>query len=171
MKFFHCTVQYEVWICLFRMEKLNDHIYKALLDRPTSDKFQWLSLTFCNFSTKGQIRYAGKIKKPWYYFLNYWTARFSLVKHLLWENATIILQLTRTQGGRFASCENIVPQSQTSSQPPPPCKRLLFNVKASLMIRSSFGIEKAWSLCFMTMIISRKCMFITAVCFLFFFSI
>ena len=32
---------YEVWICLFRMEKLNDHIYKALLDRLTSDKFQW----------------------------------------------------------------------------------------------------------------------------------
>ena len=81
-------------------------------------------------------------------------------------NYTTIDQNAR--GDRFASCENIVPQSQTSSQPPPPCERLLFNVKASLMIRSSFGIEKARSLCFMTMIISRKYMLITAVFVLFF---
>ena len=76
----------------------------------------------------------------------------------------------RTQGDRFASCENIVPRSQTSFPPPPLplCERLPFNVKASLMIRSSFGIEKAWLLCFVTISISRKCMFITAVCFLFF---
>ena len=44
---------------------------------------------------------------------------FLLLKYLLWEKYCNY-PLTTTLGDRFASCENIVSRSQTSSLPPPP---------------------------------------------------
>ena len=41
-----------------------------------------------------------------------------LTKYLLWEKYCHYLLIT-VQGDRFASCENIVSRSQTSSLPPP----------------------------------------------------
>ena len=81
---------------------------------------QWPSLAFCKFSTKGQIRYAKKAKRHDIFTIIELfppPVRFSLLKYLMWEKY-FNYPLTTMQDYRFASCENIVSQSQTSSLSP-----------------------------------------------------
>ena len=74
---------------------------------------------------------------------------FLLLKYLLWEKYCNY-PLTTTLGDRFASCENILSRSQTSSLPPPPLalkttlclylvERLIITLRCAVNVtRSSF---------------------------------
>ena len=83
---------------------------------------QWPSLAFCNFSTKGQIRYARKTNSHDIFFFNYWiisSAGSLLTSKIFTLGKYCNYPLTTMQGDCLASYKNIVSQSQTLSLPPP----------------------------------------------------
>ena len=90
-----------------------------------------------NFGTERQIRYARRTKMHDIIFFNFLSISdlFQPVRFLLLKSLKIFTvekccnyPLAITQGDRFASCENIVFRSQTSSLPPSPLLRS-FNYK------------------------------------------
>ena len=117
------------------------NFYNILLSQQNTYKLDWwssacccrlriymvaLSVAFCNFNTKVRIWYAWQTKRHDIIFFNYWI--ISSAGSLLTEHAEIFYFVkincnypqTTTQCDCFASCENIISWSQTSSLPPPP---------------------------------------------------
>ena len=105
----------------------NDVTYESIERVVVGQDLTWLHFSFpCNFSAERQIRYARKTKMHDIIFFNFliisdFCCRLasSSSKYLLWEKY-FNYPLTTMQGDHFASCENIVSWSQTSSLPPPP---------------------------------------------------